>query len=310
MKPSRNFLAPFKSDLARRWIGFADAVVHSSQLLPFRIGAELAKNPRVSAKLLPSGLGQRMYVQRASGELVSRDPQGLAIPPSHLWVGYGGNAKQYLRSGEVDVTNMLRLLEAANWSWSAGMRVLEFGSAAGRMLRWLAPFATTGEVWGVDMSAEHIEWCQEYLAPPFSFATTTTFPYLPFEERYFDLVFAGSVFTHISDLTDAWLLELRRILKPGGWLYLTLHDTQTLEYLLGGGNDYGSGLKEAAASLEAQEHLLRDGFQWAVLRHANGDEQVFYDTEYVRRRWGRLFRVQTLAPRVYGYQSAALLNKA
>ena len=49
-----------------------------------------------------------------------------------------------------------------------------------------------------------------------NFATVTTAPHLPFADGYFDFAYCSSVFTHISDLADAWLLELRRIVRSGG----------------------------------------------------------------------------------------------
>jgi ubiquinone/menaquinone biosynthesis C-methylase UbiE len=70
------------------------------------------------------------------------------------------------------------------------------------------------------------------------FANTTTLPHVPYEDNYFDLIYAGSVFTHIADLADAWLLELKRILRPGGMLYVTVHDDHTLEVLRADFPDY------------------------------------------------------------------------
>jgi ubiquinone/menaquinone biosynthesis C-methylase UbiE len=46
----------------------------------------------------------------------------------------------------------------------------------------------------------------------------TILPHLPFEDRSFDVVYAGSVFTHIDDLAQTWFLELRRVLHAGGML--------------------------------------------------------------------------------------------
>ena len=42
----------------------------------------------------------------------------------------------------------------------------------------------------------------------------TAFPHLPFEDNTFTLIYAGSVFTHILQLMDAWVMEFPRILKP------------------------------------------------------------------------------------------------
>ena len=99
------------------------------------------------------------------------------------------------------------------------------------MIRHLEDFAESSEIWGLDINAEQIFWCKQHLDPPFHFATTTTIPHLPFEDGYFDFVYAGSVFTHIDDLADSWLLELRRVLSRDGRLYVTIHDNRTIELL-------------------------------------------------------------------------------
>ena len=99
------------------------------------------------------------------------------------------------------------------------------------MIRHLPEIAPNAEFWGVDMRAQHIRWCVENLTPAIHFATTTTVPHLPFEDRYFDLIFCGSVFTHIEDIQESWLLELGRILRPSGKLYITIHDEHTVRLL-------------------------------------------------------------------------------
>ena len=100
------------------------------------------------------------------------------------------------------------------------------------MIRWLAPQAEETEIWGVDINARHIVWCQENLTPPFNFATVTIEPHLPFKDEYFDLIYCGSVFTHIDDLAYAWLLELKRIMRPGGMAYITVHDKHTADLIM------------------------------------------------------------------------------
>jgi SAM-dependent methyltransferase len=143
-----------------------------------------------------------------------------------LWMGYGPTIENFLSSGKVDVEKMKKILGSVGFRIQDGNRVLDLGCASGRMIRWLNGFAEQCEIWGVDISAEHIIWCQQHLSPPFNFAAVTTSPHLPFEDGYFDLIYCGSVFTHIADLADAWLLELKRIARPGGKLYVTVHDRQ------------------------------------------------------------------------------------
>jgi hypothetical protein len=86
----------------------------------------------------------------------------LPIPPVALRASYGPTAEAYLVSGEQDVSRMLALLATTGWEIQPGARILELGCAAGRMLRWLAPYAATCELWGTDVSAAHINWCQNY----------------------------------------------------------------------------------------------------------------------------------------------------
>lgn len=306
---SHAFKGRFKIFLSQRWIALADGLVRASQALPFLIGAELQKNPHVSAKLFPNAPTLPIYIFKKTSDTLARDEFGLPIPPPDLWVGYGKTVEAYLNSGKIDVAKMLEILRRSDFRLTSGQRVMEFGCAAARMLRWLHPYAKECELWGVDISAPHIEWCAEFLAPPFHFVTTTTFPHLPFEDRSFDLIFAGSVMTHISDLSEAWLLELRRLTRPGGFLYLTIHDTQMMQDMLAGGDDFGSGIRAVIADLEAQTGIVHTGFEKAVLRHANGDEQIFYDTAYVRERWSRWFLVKEIVPRAYGYQTAVILQR-
>jgi SAM-dependent methyltransferase len=78
------------------------------------------------------------------------------------------------------------------------------------------------EFYGVDVDEEAIEWCRKNL--PGSFAANSAEPPLRFPENYFDVVYCFSVFTHLNEaMQNQWLSELRRILKPGGALLITVH---------------------------------------------------------------------------------------
>jgi SAM-dependent methyltransferase len=156
--------------------------------------------------------------------------QGLPIPPKKLWLGYGKNSDEYLY-GYQQIDKMIEILDDSVFFLKEGFKVLDFGCGAGRMIRWLKSYSDICEIWGTDISSDHIFWANKYLRPPFNFATTTTVPHLPFKDNYFNLIYCGSVFTHIDDLTDAWLLELRRILAPDGRLYFTIQDKNSIELI-------------------------------------------------------------------------------
>ena len=226
----------------------------------------------------------------------------LPNPPERLWLSYGMTIEDWLASGKEHVGNMRRILNESEYSFNDGDRVLEMGCAAGRMIRWLGDVADKCEIWGTDISGEHIVWCKQYLSPPFHFFITTQYPHLPFGDGYFDLIYAGSVFTHIDDLADAWLLELRRMLKPGGRLYITIHDKATIRIL-----------SEQKLDLSKTLNCCKDFFKnddysmFTIGRFMRS--QVFYDTDSLVKSWNRFFDVLSVTPEAYGFQTAVLLQK-
>lgn len=233
--------------------------------------------------------------------------QGLPVPPEELWLGYGKDMKEYLHWGKVQSGIMVRLVKESDVVMDSLKRILEFGCGAGRMIRWLKPYSAKCEIWGTDISSEHIYWANKYLKPHFNFATTTTLPHLPFEDGYFDLIYAGSVFTHIDDLTDSWLLELRRILSKDGRIFITIHDKHTIEII-----DSLKVWKESKISL-----LLKENEDWKKNLEKFGmyvtlrgpASQVFYDIDYFCESVSNIFDVISVTPEAYGYQTGVLLKR-
>jgi ubiquinone/menaquinone biosynthesis C-methylase UbiE len=232
-------------------------------------------------------------------------PPDLPIPPPHLLLGHA-DAEQFLSWGELHVSAMEAILKGAGHGLARGQRILDFGCGSGRMIRWLRGLAEGSEIWGVDIRAEHVLWCREHLRPPFHFAVTTIVPHLPFEDRYFDLIYAGSVFTHIDDLVDSWLLELRRVLRPGGLLYLTIHDKTSAAMLKGELRATPLGMHYNAMP-EFAAYSSQDFAAFTLGR--SDDSQVFYDLGYFRALVSPLYAVLAVEEKAYGHQTALLLQK-
>lgn len=246
--------------------------------------------------------------RRSSYSYVLRKPAAgatngrLPTPPENLWLGYGRTIEEWLESGQRHVERMRGILAEAGYTFPRGSRVLELGCAAGRMLRFLEDVAQHGEVWGTDISGEHIVWCKQHLSPPFHFFITTTTPHLPFSDNYFDLIYAGSVFTHIDDLADTWLLELRRLLKPGGRLYITIHDEHTIRILSQEPHDLSKTLFCRKDYFENQDYQM-----FTIGRFMRS--QVFYDNDYLVRTLKPFFELESVTPAAYGFQTGVLLRK-
>ena len=126
----------------------------------------------------------------------------------------------YEELGAAARASMLRLLHD-HFSFD-GARVLDFGCAAGRTLRHFLAEAERAEIVGCDIDDPSVDWVAEHLCPPVAGAVRCDpDPPLPFDDASFDLVYAVSVFTHLSTSWAEWLLELRRVLAPGGLFLAT-----------------------------------------------------------------------------------------
>jgi ubiquinone/menaquinone biosynthesis C-methylase UbiE len=246
--------------------------------------------PELSAFVVPDGRDPD----------VATGPDGLPMPPAALIDGYADSATNYLSAGEINARDMLNAVAAAGFELGPGSRILDFGCGIARMTRHLRRFAEAGEVWGVDIKARPILWCKRHLSPPFRFATTTTIPHLPFRDGHFDLVFAGSVFTHIDDLADAWLAELRRVLKNGGCAYLTIHDESTIEMLWGPYS--GSWVTKM---LERHPLYVQHAGRYGMLAiERDTASQIFYSRTYFEGMLAASFELVAVIPKLHGYQTA------
>jgi SAM-dependent methyltransferase len=254
---------------------------------------------------------------RGPGRLAG-DP--LPVPPPMLRMGYAqDNDKHYLDCGAVTAAKLRQALERHQLGPCGRAPILEWGCASGRVLRHFAPEARAAEVWGVDVDGAHLQWAKENLSPPLRFVTCTAYPHLPFEDATFDFVYGISVFTHIHHLRDTWLMEIRRILAPGGVAIFTIHDEHTWKWLR-----ENIGLRENIA-LHTLLHTLWQPFLTQTdLENELGDDlyvvqagdggawhqrQVFCRTDWVRQEWGRYMDVLAIEPYFEGYQSAVILRK-
>jgi SAM-dependent methyltransferase len=167
-----------------------------------------------------------------------------------------------------------------DWTF-AGKRILDFGCGAGRTLRHFSDEATEAEFWGCDIDEASIEWMEEYICPPFHVFTNGTEPSLDQPDASFDLIWAISVFTHIPAGWSRWLLELHRLLKADGLLFVTF---------------MGRGMSEEIAGDPWNEssfgmNVIRYGQGWDL-----GGPMVFHSPWWIEEHWGRAFQILSLEP--------------
>lgn len=243
--------------------------------------------------------GQDHALPRSTPRAPVDDPQALPVPPRELWLGYN-----YPVHGQQHVATMLDALAAQGFTTAAGDRILDVGCGAGRMIRHLAPLAERCEIWGADISAEHILWCQRNLSPPFHFLTNTKVPHLPFTDASFALIYCGSLFTHIDDMARAWLLELRRLLREDGYAYVTIHDEETIRQF----EAYRQppAIVRHIMSAPLWPSASRGSDMFTIGR--DDRSQVFYARDWFERLVAPMFEVVAVLPEAYFYQTALVLR--
>jgi SAM-dependent methyltransferase len=204
-------------------------------------------------------------------------PRKLIERTSRGWAAQRGLRGFYERTGRDRKAGIVEALPD-DYSFE-GRRVLDFGCGSGRVLRQFLPQAASGEFWGCDLHRPTIAWLDEHLSPPLHFYVNGEIP-MPHPDSYFDLVYAISVFTHITHEWSAWLLELHRILKPDGLLLATFIGPQAWGRSLSSPpdeNGLGMCVQRLGQSLE----------------YTSG-ARVLHSPWWLRSHWGRAFEILSL----------------
>jgi hypothetical protein len=95
------------------------------------------------------------------GKALRVGDEDLLVPPQHpLWADYCTSAKNWVQSGKDDIEAMRRILRESGFVIEESRKVLEWGVAGGRLIRHLHNFTPKTEIWGVDIWASAVRWCQ------------------------------------------------------------------------------------------------------------------------------------------------------
>ena len=304
---------------AAKWIRRVSPAVAKADLTRFvRDLTKLKANTIVNALFTPAhadtvvplshpGIFTRQSIFRVEEPNGRASGEALPLPPLELqyYKAHGGTDR-YLTTGQGDSEMIRRYLDRLGLRLHR-VSVMDWGCRDCRVLRHFASDARVCEFWGVDQHGPSMEWAKASLSPPFRFVTCSAYPHLPFEDRTFDAIYAISVLTHIASLGDAWLMELRRILKPGGYGLFTVHDEHTWQFLI------KDDVMRAQFGLEKEDIARAENGDLVVIdspdlpsEHVN----VFCSTARIRREWGQYFEIISIDPYAYYHQSMVVLRKS
>jgi SAM-dependent methyltransferase len=207
-----------------------------------------------------------------------------------IWNGASGLA--LARQSRTFYTKLRAAYRAHGPRPLAESTVLDFGCGWGRLTRYLLRDVAPGHLNGCDPVEGILEMCRANRIAA-TFARSEVIPErLPFDQR-FDLVYAFSVFTHLSETAhEHSLAALHQCLRPGGILIATIRPPEYLSYC------------DAMRSLfEQHAHSGLADSRYLFVPHpvdprhpqASGDQIEYGETvltmAYVRERWSSWFEL-------------------
>jgi SAM-dependent methyltransferase len=200
-----------------------------------------------------------------------RTDEGLPLPPALLRARSGpqhADAAFFLRSGRRHAELIRELLAENGTDLETLDALLDFGCGCGRVLRHWSALDGMRRC-GCDVHDTAVAWCSENL--PFAEVSLTgTSPPLPYADDSFDLAYALSVFTHLTEEAQhAWVSELTRTLRPGGYLVIS-----TL----------GEHYLSLGRLTEPEEQAFREGTLVVLYGGSSGSSlcSAYHPPEYVR----------------------------
>jgi SAM-dependent methyltransferase len=155
---------------------------------------------------------------------VAHRGRGLPLPPPRLMhlVAASEDVSWFLEAGQRGASCLRDILGRNGVELESLGAILDFGCGAGRVLRHFETLRGPA-LHGTDYNPALIAWCARSL--PFAgFRVNGLGGGLSYADDTFDLVYALSVFTHLTESLQAfWIRELARVVRPGGYLFITVH---------------------------------------------------------------------------------------
>lgn len=224
-------------------------------------------------------------------------PDGIPIPPGQLIDLVAGNLSifWFLEGGVLARQAILNLLEKNGFNFNQFSNVLDFGCGCGRIIRHWHSFSPN--FYGTDYNPELIEWCQNNLTFC-EFSINNLEPPINYPDNKFDFIYALSVFTHLPKILQIpWLEEMRRILRPNGIIFISVH-----------GNHYKHMLTLREQGLFDQGELIVHQEEIAGSNTCN----AFHPKQYLVNNFAKVMKIIDIVPEgALGnpYQDAILLQK-
>lgn len=171
------------------------------------------------------------------------------MPGDHMLVG--GNMEHYLAVGESAMRTIYAALLLGNVDQPKS--ILDFACGSGRVTRWLHAMYPNAEIHASDVRSDGLDFCAKSFGavawPSDRDLTSLKAP------RSFDLIWSGSLLTHLSeDRCKLLLKKFTEWLNPGGVCVVTTHGRKVVSNMVSRKHKYvpAERIEAILAALAAQ----------------------------------------------------------
>jgi lipopolysaccharide biosynthesis protein/SAM-dependent methyltransferase len=187
---------------------------------------------------LPSrynGLSEAQWLDVIIAQAEGHTPAGVSLLPAFPAAEWqqqftGSSNAHAMREAFKFYTLMKEQAAKRGMHLGARSQVLDFGCGWGRYLRLLMRDVGPKGLHGADVDPDMIGFCR-VSGLPAQFSVLPPQGPAPYANESFDLVFAYSVFSHLSEAAfTSWMQEFGRILRPDGLLIFTTQSRRFLNW--------------------------------------------------------------------------------
>jgi 2-polyprenyl-3-methyl-5-hydroxy-6-metoxy-1,4-benzoquinol methylase len=227
-----------------------------------------------------------------------RSPLGQKMPgypPEELQRNTTGlSSKAALQQAYAFYEDVQDSLRKAGKQLGVSSKVLDFGFGWGRISRVFMKEIPIEGIYGIDVDPDFVALTQSLFGSD-QFALCDPFPPAAHPAGEFDLVYAYSVFSHLSEgAARAWLLDFHRMLKPGGFVAFTSRHESFFDYIdwartAPGVDPYTRALGHLFENTAAPRSLLKQGrLVHATSKGVSGGgvrDESFYGETWIPERY-------------------------
>jgi ubiquinone/menaquinone biosynthesis C-methylase UbiE len=185
----------------------------------------------------------------------------------------------------------------------ASDNILDWGVGCGRIARHFVESGSRNVV-GADIDAFNVKWLNESVGREVAIRIDFD-PPMPFPADHFDIIYGHSVFTHLTyEDQFKWLAELRRLLKPGQFAFLTVCA------------EPGVLITRFSDCAGFWDKFISDGFYDLGAQSIGVDEGregyyrlVFHTQKFINENWAKYFIIRRALPCYIEHQTLLILQK-